>query len=142
MRHLIFPCLSACLLLTCCAKEKPKEEQIFEYEDVKNLTIEWKEMFLLEKDDYYAYIYSETCGHCREIKQDVISKALKTENIFFIPFTKEIPIISDPKVAIGKSDFESLGIIGTPTLFRIQNHMISEQYVGSHDILETLTNLS
>ena len=141
MRHLIFPCLSVCLLFTSCAKEKQIEEPVYEYEDVKHLTIDWGGIFQIERNDYYTYIYSETCSHCREIKQDVISKALVTENIFFIPFTKEIPIISDREAVIGKSDFESLGIIGTPTLFRIQNHMISEHHIGSHDILETLTNL-
>ena len=141
MRHLIFPCLSVCLLLAGCTIETHIEEQIYEYEDVEHLSIEWSGLFEVDSDDYYTYIYSETCGHCREIKQDVIKKAMEMKNIFFVPFTKEIPIISDAEAVIGKSDFESLGIIGTPTLFRIQNHMISEHHVGSHDILSTLTNL-
>ena len=142
MRHLILPCLSVCLLFTGCVKEKQIEQPVYEYKDIDHLTIKWKDIFHIERDDYYTYIYSETCGHCREIKQTVISKALETENIFFIQFTKDIPIINDREAVIGKNDFESLGIIGTPTLFHIQNHVISEHYVGSHDILEILTNLS
>lgn len=142
MRHLILPCLSICLLLVSCTKEKQIESLIYEYEDVKHLSLEWNNLFIVEDDDYYTYIYSETCGHCRDIKQEVITKSLETEKIYFVLFNKEIPIISDKEVVIGKNDFESLGIIGTPTLFRIQNHMISEHHVGSHDILETLTNLS
>ncbi len=142
MRHLILPCLSVCLLLVSCTKEKQIESLIYEYEDVKHLSLEWNNLFIVEDDDYYTYIYSETCGYCLDIKQEVITKSLETEKIYFVLFNKEIPIISDKEVVIGKNDFESLGIIGTPTLFRIQNHMISEHHVGSDDILETLTNLS
>ena len=141
MKHLILPCLSACLLLANCTNKNNIPDRTYEYEDVSHLSIQWEDLFQVNIDDYYAYIYSESCGHCREIKQDVISKALQHGFIYFIPFSSDIPIVQDSSFVIGKNDIESIGIIGTPTLFHIQDHMITEQYIGSHDILSTLTNL-
>ena len=115
------------------------EEKIYDYEDVEHLMISWDQ--ILDKDDkYFAYVYSETCGHCKEIKQVVLEKALLGKDAFyFVKYDKEIPVITNAELNIGCSSYFDLGIMGTPTLFEINNHTVISCYTGSNEILKTLT---
>lgn len=140
--------LCALPLLLGCNKAKTtndskanSSEIIYDYSDVSHLTIEWKEILNQEEERYFGYVYSSQCGHCKEIKQDVIKAALNGEKkIYFITYTKEIPIITNAINNIGVDDYEKLGIIGTPSLFEIENRIVMDCYTGSKAIIATLTN--
>ena len=145
MKKILILCVVPFLLGCVKEKERAIEETssatIYDYSDVAHLTIEWKDILKQEETHYYSYIYSDTCGHCNEIKQDVICAALKGEKkIYFITYSKEIPIITNAANNIGVDDYENLGIIGTPTLFEINNSIVVECYTGSSSIIATLTN--
>ena len=135
-------------LLLGCNKAKAtsvsntsSSEIIYDYSDVAHLMIEWSDILNQEEERYFGYIYSSQCGHCREIKQDVIKAALKGEKkIYFINYTKDIPIITNASNNIGVDDYEKLGIIGTPTLFEIENRIVMDCYTGSEAIIATLTS--
>ena len=128
-------------LLLCCCSSKPVEAIEYDYSDVGDLTICWDGIFNIQSDQYYVYIYSSTCGHCNEIKQDVISYALMNFNsLYFVSFNKNIPIIDDRYYPIGKDNVEDLGIVGTPSMFLVVNHIVKENYVGKKEIIRTLTN--
>lgn len=135
---LLLPILA--LFVTGCARKQKEETKTFDYSDVADLTICWEQVLSVESEDYYAYIYSSTCGHCNEIKQEVIGYALNNnDSLYFVEYTKDIPIINDPLSIIDKSNVEDLGIVGTPSMFRIIDHVIKENIVGSKQIIETLT---
>lgn len=145
MKKIIIACVVPFLLGCINEKERVVEETnsaiVYDYSDVAHLTIEWKDILKQEETHYCSYIYSDTCGHCKEIKQDVISAALNGKvRIYFITYSKEIPIITNATNNIGVDDYESLGIIGTPTLFEINNSIVTECYTGSSSIIATLTN--
>lgn len=140
--------LCALPLLLGCNKAKAtsvsytsSSEIIYDYSDVAHLMIEWSDILNKEEERYFGYIYSSQCGHCKEIKQDVIKAALNgKKKIYFITYTKEIPIITNASNNIGVDDYEKLGIIGTPTLFEIENRIVMDCYTGSEAIIATLTN--
>ena len=111
----------------------------YDYNDVEERVIEWKDV-LSKDDEYHVYVYSQTCGHCKEIKQTVLEYAIMHENFYFVIFDKTLPIINNDLLNIGASNYETMGIVGTPTLFEIDNHIVSECYTGSALIIETLTN--
>ncbi len=128
------------LFITGCASKEKEETKPFDYCDVTDLTISWNQILSVKSNDYYTYIYSSTCGHCNEIKQIVISYALGNYgSLYFVEFNKDISRINDPLSTIDKSSIEDLGIVGTPSMFRIKDHIVIENIVGSKQIIETLT---
>ena len=135
---LILPLMT--ILLTCCSSNKEVIAKEYDYNDIVDLKLCWNDVLTVQSDNYYAYIYSETCGHCNEIKQEVISYALSNfGQLYFIPFNKEISIITDRNSVLEKDDVNDLGIVGTPTMFLIINHVVKENYVGKKEIVKTLT---
>ena len=128
------------LLLVGCSKHKEAKATEYDYSDVAYLTICWNDILYVDSLEYFAYIYSPTCGHCCEIKQEVISYALANEgSLYFVPFNKDIPIINDRTIPIEKDKVEDLGIVGTPSMFLVVNHVVKENYVGKKEIVSTLT---
>lgn len=141
MKKLFLNLIAIAILLTSCS-QKNKDEMIYDYSNVKNLIIDWKQIFDITDNNHFVYIYSETCGYCNQIKQEVITFALKSNNFYFVTYSKGIPIIENRYDVIDKSDLEGLGIIGTPSLFYVVDYKISQYYVGKKEVLELINNLS
>ena len=141
MNKLLILPLMTLLIVGCKNNKEEVKAKEYDYSDVKELTVCWNNIFDIESENYYTYIYSETCGHCNEIKQQVISYALANYgSLYFVPFNKDIPIVDDPLIALEKDKIEDLGIVGTPSMFLITNHVIKKNIVGTKQIIETLTN--
>ncbi len=139
MRKLLF--LLPILLLFGCSSSKAEATVEYDYSDVSDYMICWDNIFAIKSEHYFVYIYSTTCGHCNEIKQDVISYSFNNPNtLYFVSFNKRIPIINDRFSPIGKTTIDDLGIVGTPSMFLINNHVVTENYVGKKEIIMTLTN--
>lgn len=128
------------MFLIGCTKENKVVAEEYDYSDISHLSICWDDIFKIEDKQYFVYIYSETCGHCQEIKQDVISYALNHDSFYFIKFNSGIPIINDRNLVIGKNKIEELGIVGTPSMLLITKHIVEANYVGKKEIIRTLTN--
>lgn len=104
--------------------------------------IEWVDLLNQQECDYITYIYSETCGHCREIKNEILYFASSYQDpTYFVIYVKEIPLIDDKEQVIDKDKIEEIGILGTPTLFHVVNHKINENIVGSKDIKNYIEKL-
>ena len=140
MKKLIIPI--ACLLLISCNnknKSISEEEQKYDYADVSERSIKWEQLFEPKDKFYYAYIYSITCPHCNDIKQEVIYKSINNEeSIYFIEYTKDIPVGTNINDYIGQSNYINVGLIGVPTLMEISDHVITNIFVGSKEIIKTL----
>lgn len=140
MKKLILP--MTCLLLISCnnkAKSISEDEIKYDYVDVSERSIKWEQLFEPEDESYYTYVYSTTCPHCNEIKQKVIYKSISNEeNIYFIEYTNDIPIGTNIYDYIGQNNYENVGLIGVPTLMEISNHVITNIFVGSKEIIKTL----
>ena len=132
-----------CLLLCSCQKNKNNGLRTYDYtdEDIVKYVIDWDNVFKQEERDYYVYIYSKTCGYCKEIKQKILAKVIEENpKIYLVEYSEKISIITDPEYIIGKQNIEEIGIVGTPTLIEIYNYVLVDNVVGSKAIIETLTN--
>ena len=140
MKKILF--IGLTLLLTSCSKPiSSSEEMLFDYIDVQDRFIKWKDVLSQSDTFYYAYIFSYSCGHCKDIKQDILNKTIKEGwNVYYVEFTSEIPVVDSNVLCDGITNYEELGIIGTPTLFKIMDHAVSHRFTGSKEIIETLYN--
>lgn len=113
-----------------------------DYIEIIDKTIKWRDLFNINQLHYYAYIYSLTCGHCQNIKDLVIDKALQIDYFYFIEFNKEeIPIIQDASTSLYKNDVDEMGILGTPSLIEIYNKTSIYNVAGEKEITKIVANL-
>ena len=145
---LLFISLFLVLLPGCKKVEEESQQfeslspkQILDYSDVELYEIEWSEI-LSNDDEYFAYVYSPTCFHCQEIKQEILeARIIRNINLYYIKYNKDIDIVSERDLLIDVDNVEDLGILGTPSLFQIKDHKTVNYFAGKTEILETLTNL-
>ena len=130
--------LSIIFLFLSCSNYEPNKHN---YHEIKDYNINWSDIFIQDDDDYLVYFYSERCGHCNEIKQDVISFSL--EDIFPLYFIcTDIEVIIGPtKDLIGVDSIDDFYIFGTPFLIRIYQHAIASYYVGSNEVKDYISIL-
>ena len=111
------------------------------YDEVIDKMIEWNDLFLVNQNNYFAYIFSKTCSHCNNIKNEVIDYALTVTNFYFINFTSDIPIVTNTEPTLNQSDVKHMGILGTPTLIEIYNHTSIMNIAGEYEIVKNLAKL-
>lgn len=127
--------------LLSCKSVSPKVLEIErDYDDFKDVEITWEKAFSPAKPSYFLYIYSKTCGHCQEIKQDVLSfVAHDYFPTFLINYSDEIPVKRNPEKTIGVIRYEDLYISGTPTLIHIDGGAVFHNIVGTTEILDYIS---
>ena len=87
------------------------------------------------------YFYSTHCGHCENIKQEILSfNPTKEYPLYFIEYCEEILIVSTKEEVIENYDKEILSIVGVPSLMLIQNKKITSYYLGESEVLQGLSN--
>ena len=138
MKRILF-IVSILLLSSCHETELPNEERVYDYKDVQDRFIEWKDVLAQEKENYFAYVFSYSCGHCKDIKQDILKKTIIDGwDIYYVEYTSEILIVDSNAPYIGVTNYQELGIIGTPTLFEISSGTVKDRFTGSKEIIDTL----
>lgn len=130
-------------LIGCSSHQKTaekKDEQILrDYSDFSSIHLEWKNLFLPAKSQYFVYIYSFSCGHCYNIKQQVLAAIEANIDYFYlISYVEEIPTKNNVSETIGKEKVEEVAILGTPTLLEISDHHIALNIAGEKPILDYL----
>ena len=144
MKKLFIVTVLTFILMSCSAQpsEKEKEEKpTLDYDLIEDRIIEWDDVFKQEENAYLVYFYSETCGHCKAIKQDVLTYYLKNEEIMYFvknPDKDEYFAPTSYKI-IGISTIEDLRIYGVPGLLEIVEHEILNYHFGEKQILDYLT---
>lgn len=138
MKRILF--IATMLLLSSCHEtELPNEERVYDYKDVQDRFIEWKDVLAQEKENYFVYVFSYSCGHCKDIKQDILKKTIIDGwDIYYVEYTSDILIVDSNMPYIGITDYQKLGIIGTPTLFEISSGAVKDRFTGSKEIIDTL----
>lgn len=126
------------LLLTSCNNETPIYHN---YHETKNSLISWHDIFTQEENNYLVYFYSERCGHCNEIKQDVISFYL--EDIYPMYFVcTDIEVVLGPKNSlVGIDNINDFYIFGTPFLLNLVDHKVDSYYGGASEVKEYISIL-
>lgn len=109
-----------------------------EYSEISYYRLNWNEIFNVEKDNYYVYLFSTTCSHCSSIKNKIIEFALNNRNVYFIEDSAEIIFKNDVNYTIGLTSFENLAILGFPSLLKITNKILNKNIAGTEKIINEL----
>ena len=130
--------LSVMLLIGCSmggnvSKENEEQEvpKKLDYADVTT-SIHWSDIFLQDEQIYLVYFYSESCGHCKSVKEEFISYyLLNKEKIYFLDTVKENAVFkNDAPNLIGKDNLEDFYVPGTPFLAEFTSWTITNYYFG------------
>ena len=132
--------VSFALLVSCSApsnntnkiKEVPSDNpSVLDYKDVTT-SIKWIDIFEQLEERYLVYFYSESCGHCKSVKEEFISYyLLNKEKIYFLDTVKENAIFkNDAPNLIGKDNLEDFYVPGTPFLAEFTSWTITNYYFG------------
>ncbi len=125
MKKLLVILVSFLLITLASCVPQPTEE--YEYSDFEDHLIStYNEAENLQNNKYIVYYYSQNCGHCQTVKQDVLG--------FFDSFEMLPFYIFDISSAVfGTSGLDEF--IGTPTIFIMSDNQVSEAYIGSVNII-------
>ena len=113
----------------------------YDYSDVTT-HIDWIDVFSQAEDLYFVYFYSLTCGHCKEIKQEILSYYFSSNETIYFVQADENTVYGSSGELIGVSDISNLFIYGTPFLIKLENHVIVEYYGGEKGIREYINKNS
>ena len=122
------------LLILCGCKSNQTTEESHNYHEIKDRIIEWNYIFEQEEDDYLVYFYSERCGYCNEIKQDIIRFYLNEYMPMYFVCTDYDVVIGPKSDLTGVDNIDDFFIFGTPFLSRLLNHKVANYYVGVSEI--------
>ncbi len=109
------------------------------YNDIKDKMIFWSNIFGINSDAYYVYIFSKNCNHCANLKPFILEKAVKRDDIYFVEANEEIVFAKDVSTTIGLTSIEGLGIIGYPTLLKIESKVLTKNLAGESLIRSELS---
>jgi hypothetical protein len=99
-----------------------EEEVIYDYSDFSEHAAQsYEELENSTENRYVAYYYSETCGHCADVKQEILT--------FFSDFDDMPFYILDVARATDTSGLDEF--YGTPTVFIISNNEVISSFIGS-----------
>lgn len=129
--------LAICALLPSCSSKTKLE---ITWESFTQSQIEWKNLLNQDSEIYLVFVYSESCGHCKAIKNDVLSfaSAYTFPKIWPLPYDSSIPFSPYPELTIGASNIEDVWIYAIPTMIEIENGIVKNNVYGEDDILSLL----
>lgn len=126
-------------LLSSCSITNHSDLIYEDYNQLEKYQITWKDLFSQSNSEYFVYIYSLTCLHCQNIKEEVISFVISEKYpTYLIEYTKDIPISNNVEDCIGSSSYADVTIKGTPSLLQIKNGYLILNVAGSKEILSVL----
>ena len=109
------------------------------YDNVKDKTIFWSNIFSISDNDYYVYFFSKTCAHCQSLKEFIISKAIERGDIYFVESSEQDVFLKDVSSTIGLTSIEGFGILGHPSLVEIVDKTITKNIAGIPSIRSELS---
>lgn len=148
MNKTIYLFLSAAFALTGCEQSpsffpsKPSSSisEIVEhdYKEIASKKIDWNDMFNQGQNGYYIYFYSLTCAHCKNLKNKMIEYALKNDDLFFTEASEKVIILEDISKTIGSTSISTMGILGYPSLIKIEQKVCVFNVAGESEIISKL----
>jgi len=126
MKKLIYFLFSILIFsLTACVPD----DKLYDYTDFpEHLITSYEEAETMTSNKYIVYYYSTNCGHCKEVKQDVLGFVDNFDTLPFYIFN-----IQDAQY-MDVSSLEEFR--GTPTVFVMSDNKVLEAYVGSVEVLQ------
>lgn len=131
MKQIFLAIILPIILLNTCNAENnvtPSKKDPH-YEEVEDLHIEWKDLFLQNNTTYYAYFYTIGCAQCSALREEITTFARSEKApLYFVFPNDDIPFSKDSTVAdasLGATKLEDVYLYSTPTLIEIDNKEIT-----------------
>ena len=147
MKLYALPLILAVVFTSCSPSksESSSKNAVQEYEIISRQEIYLSECLSQEEEHYLVFFHSETCGHCQEIIEDVISFAESdTVKTYFLDVGKnenKIARCSMDEIPIGIDQVDDLKIVGTPTIMEIEEGIVMANIPGKDACLSFLNEL-
>ena len=139
MKSKIIP-LVAFMLIGCNTFEEETVTTAFieelDYSLIAEKQLSWNEILSKSKSRYVVYFYSEYCGYCKQVKQEILSYYLKNvDEMYFVDTVKEKAVYkSNDGMLIGTKKISDLYIFGTPFLLEVTDYTVTNWYAGVDSI--------
>ena len=111
-----------------------------DYSEITDKKIHFADVFSIDKDSYYVYFYSRTCSHCQNLKNFIIEKGAERNDLYFVESSNEVTFVKDTQLTIGLDNIEGFGILGYPSLVKIEDKTITKNLAGNSYIKNELIN--
>ena len=139
--RLLFVSLTSLAIVVSCSpsRETTNNKNVIEQEEIiKNQSISWFDALNQKENNYIIFVYSETCGYCHDMMDEIIDFA-KSEILvtyFINSQIYKVPISNEIKENI--ADINQLSILGTPTILEIDNKIVVNNIAGIDKCLNFL----
>lgn len=140
LRLLFVSLMSLSMMMACSStSENTYSKSIAEQQEfIMNRQISWLDALNQQEDNYIIFVYSETCGRCHDMMDEIVDFA--KSNIlmtYFIDIQKnEVPI--DQEIKENIANINELSILGTPTILEVENKVAIKNVPGIDKCLEFL----
>lgn len=124
-------------LITSCGSSYAQTKH--NYHEIKDRIINWNQIFEVNDERYLVYFYSERCGYCNDIKQEILNYYfLHIDSLYFV--CTDLEIKTGPiKELTGINNIDYFYIFGTPFLVEFNLQTVTNYYVGKDDILSFIS---
>ena len=139
--RLLFVSLTSLAIVVSCSPTRDitnNKNAIEQQEFIINHQIPWLQALNQEENHYIIFVYSETCGYCHDMMDEIIDFA-KSEILptyFINAQNNEVPIYREIKENI--TSIDGLGILGTPSILEIENKVVIRNIAGIDKCLKFL----
>ena len=131
--RLLFVSLTSLAIVVSCSpiRETTNNKNIVEQEEIiKNKEIPWLEALNQEENHYIIFVYSETCGHCHDMMDEIIDFAKSDILVTYFINTRKNEVPISREIIENTTDITELGILGTPTILEIESKTVIKNIAG------------
>ena len=131
--RLLFVSLTSLAIVVSCSptRETTNNKNIVEQEEIiKNKEIPWLEALNQKENHYIIFVYSETCGHCHDMMDEIIDFAKSDILVTYFINTRKNEVPISREIIENTTDITELSILGTPTILEIESKTVIKNIAG------------
>ena len=131
--RLLFVSLTSLAIVVSCSptREVTNNKNIVEQEEIiKNKEIPWLEALNQKENHYIIFVYSETCGHCHDMMDEIIDFAKSGILVTYFINTRKNEVPISREIIENTTDITELSILGTPTILEIESKTVIKNIAG------------
>ena len=131
--RLLFVSLTSLAIVVSCSpiRETTNNKNIVEQEEIiKNKEIPWLEALNQKENHYIIFVYSETCGHCHDMMDEIIDFAKSGILVTYFINTRKNEVPISREIIENTTDITELSILGTPTILEIESKTVIKNIAG------------
>ena len=131
--RLLFVSLTSLAIVVSCSpiRETTNNKNIVEQEEIiKNKEIPWLEALNQKENHYIIFVYSETCGHCHDMMDEIIDFAKSDILVTYFINTRKNEVPISREIIENTTDITELSILGIPTILEIESKTVIKNIAG------------